>query len=222
MLVVISSPGSPTEEVKAVKALLEEGMEIFHVRKPQWTENQVRNFLQKFTAGERSHMVMHRLPALQKDLEMKGYHFSTEELEHPEQVQQAAGELDKREQTASASFHQFAEAERYPVLFDYVFLSPVFDSISKSGYLQNSSLQNLKGNLKQTPLALGGIDAFTIPKLAESGYAGAALLGALWQQFDGNIHELKKKFRMLKQLAPGKDRSKNGTGQALPPDNSRI
>ena len=66
---------------------------------------------------------------------------------------------------------------------DYVFLSPVFDSISKSGYssaftdAQLRSAPEIDGHV----YALGGVRPEHFPLLAEYGFGGAALLGHVWR-----------------------------------------
>lgn len=72
---------------------------------------------------------------------------------------------------------------------DYCFLSPVYDSISKSGYRSAGFLapgprrEGLRRALARAPLpvlALGGVGAGRLAELREAGFAGAAVLGAVW------------------------------------------
>ncbi|MDE7410464.1 MAG: thiamine phosphate synthase [Paramuribaculum sp.] len=65
---------------------------------------------------------------------------------------------------------------------DYITLSPIFDSISKPGYLSEFSIEELKTINRMTPvpiIALGGITPERIPYIRESGFSGYAVLGAL-------------------------------------------
>lgn len=77
---------------------------------------------------------------------------------------------------------------------DYCFLSPIFDSISKSGYRAAFDCSTLAAALATTlaarkVIALGGVTAGHLPELAGLGFKGAAFLGAIWQGTDFNTIE---------------------------------
>ena len=70
-----------------------------------------------------------------------------------------------------------------------MFLSPIFDSISKTGYTSSFDLSAVQESLQKLAtrpgyqpqvLALGGISAKTLPLARQAGFAGAAVLGAVW------------------------------------------
>ena len=90
----------------------------------------------------------------------------------------------------SASFHTLHDLNENDFPYQYVFLSPVFDSISKPGYSAKFELKRLAEELKliknKNPflpkvIALGGISAKNIIQVKEAGFSGAALLGAIWE-----------------------------------------
>lgn len=87
--------------------------------------------------------------------------------------------------TASASLHSLADvAAASGDVYDYVLLSPVFDSISKQGYgAAGFPRAQLTATLASCPvpvLALGGVSSSTAAAAADLGFAGAALLGSVW------------------------------------------
>ena len=66
---------------------------------------------------------------------------------------------------------------------DYVFLSPIFDSISKQGYSAAFEAEALAAALQTARcpvIALGGISTQNIPIAASLGFAGVAVLGSIW------------------------------------------
>ena len=68
--------------------------------------------------------------------------------------------------------------------FDYLLLSPVFDSISKPGYRAAFAHDRLQRSLRRTDqavMALGGVDADRIATTAMLGFDGVAVLGAVWR-----------------------------------------
>jgi thiamine-phosphate pyrophosphorylase len=81
--------------------------------------------------------------------------------------------------------------------YEYAFLSPVFDSISKADYRGKYDLRELKVILRKKEekiIALGGVDEDKIDALKDAGFAGIALLGAIWQS-----DEPIDKFRLVRK-----------------------
>lgn len=90
----------------------------------------------------------------------------------------------------STSIHQLAMVPLLAGLYDYVFYSPLFPSISKPGYSPQLGLQaaarqlaGLRQKTRPQPriIGLGGVQAANIARVKAAGFQGAALLGALWQ-----------------------------------------
>lgn len=79
----------------------------------------------------------------------------------------------------SRSCHSIAETAGC----DYVFLSPVFESISKRGYRPAWTLDELDGRVDRHVYALGGVTPERFEVVAKAGFGGAAMLGYIWQDF---------------------------------------
>lgn len=101
------------------------------------------------------------------------------------------------------SCHSLEEVVERKKIYDYVFLSPIFDSISKQGYRSAFTESELtearnKGIIDERVVALGGVTLERIPRLRQFGFGGAALLGDVWQYsnnislFASHIKELRK------------------------------
>ena len=91
----------------------------------------------------------------------------------------------------SRSLHKLDELRDTEEPLDYCFFGPVYESISKKGYLPKVQLPELGGVLynfkkskSQKPLvyALGGIRRRKIPELFNLGFDGVALLGSIWEK----------------------------------------
>ena len=69
---------------------------------------------------------------------------------------------------------------------DYMSLSPIFDSISKSGYRAAFTRDELieahrQGIINERVLALGGVTFDRIDEVLEMGFGGAMILGDAWR-----------------------------------------
>lgn len=88
--------------------------------------------------------------------------------------------------------------------YEYIFLSPLFPSISKEGYGSGFSLRSLReaatrGEIGEKVIALGGLSAQTIPLLKDLPFGGVAVLGSLWGKQPGlaNLDEIIDRYKQL-------------------------
>ena len=80
--------------------------------------------------------------------------------------------------------------------FSYVFLSPIFNSISKSNYqgrFGNSNFDVILKKVNQNVFALGGVDTDKVDLVFDMGFSGMAVHGAIWESEDpvGKFAEIK-------------------------------
>ncbi|GAC1375380.1 MAG: thiamine phosphate synthase [Hymenobacter sp.] len=187
-LIVISPPTAVPHEAHVVDELLAAGLTRFHVRKPGWSLAEMRDYLARIRPAYHARLVLHSHHGLAAALHLGGVHLTTA-TRHTltGQPKLAPG------QTLSTSFHTLAEIRRHRRKYDYVFLSPVFDSLSKHGYaagLELSSVAEVLRQLRQRAgyvpqvLALGGVEVHRLEAVRQAGFAGAAVLGAVWQSPD--------------------------------------
>ena len=83
------------------------------------------------------------------------------------------------------SCHSLEEIIKYKNDYDYLFLSPIFDSISKVGYKSEFNNQDLLeasegGIIDEKVIALGGVTFDKIPYLKELHFGGVAMIGGLY------------------------------------------
>jgi thiamine-phosphate pyrophosphorylase len=187
-LVLLTSPTSLPNEPRLLTELLAHGVERLHLRKPSWSASQLETLIQELPAHYYSRLVLHAYPHLVRQYQLGGLHLTGSQRA-----------VTKRRpvllpgQTLSTSYHSLAEISQHRRHYDYVFLSPIFDSISKEGYESNfdlaevaTFLQKLAARPNYCPqvLALGGVEAQNINLVQEAGFAGAAVLGTIWQSAD--------------------------------------
>jgi thiamine monophosphate synthase len=187
-LIVVTHPGHLNGEIEICKELFDSGLERLHVRKYKWAEGEIVKWLKHFSKDELKRMTVHHQPGIFEIMDLGGLHMRySNDLEFAK----------RPDQTFSCSVHTWDEAKEALDHCDYVFISPVFDSISKFAYKQNSDLLKVPANLTdQKIFALGGIHNHNIGKIYEMGYYGAVVLGYIWN----NTEEAIENFNILKRL----------------------
>ena len=181
MIIVISYPSPIADEQTIIRQMFDEGLEIFHIRKKEYSEKEMREFVEQIPEKYFDRIVLHSQYHLAEAYNLKGVHVPVGfNGHHPNR-------------TTSISFHSTDEIEMCDKEFEYGFLSPVFDSISKEGYkskfdfselklfLKDRKLAHSAGAASRQLLALGGIEEDKVEKVKELGFSGIVLLGAIWQ-----------------------------------------
>lgn len=174
ILVITDVPFTATEPA-AIRQLLDEGVERVHLRKPDAPEEALRRLIEALPAECYPRLTLQdRLP-LAVEYGLGGVHLNRRNAAVP------AGFRG----LVSRSCHTLDEIAAHPAC-DYLFLSPLFDSISKSGYraaFTDGELRDAadRGLLGERVVALGGIRPELLPRVRELGFGGAALLGAVWR-----------------------------------------
>ncbi|WP_366186446.1 thiamine phosphate synthase [Flavobacterium ovatum] len=182
-MVIISNPTAVPNEIATIHSLFEEGMELFHVRKPNFSEEEMKVFVEGIGLDYRSKLVLHNHHHLATLLKINRIHFATNLREA---VSNKDFEIVKDQGfRLSTSTHSITEFNALDSKFDYSFLSPVFESISKENYVPKTNLfEDIKNrtNFNTKLIALGGIEFSNIQKTLESGFDDVALLGTIWNR----------------------------------------
>ena len=176
-LIGITPQENVFREQERISAMIRSGMvEYFHVRKPDFSENQMREYLSKFDADVRLHLSLHDHHGLATEMGIGGVHLNGRNPNPP------AGFARR----ISVSCHSIEEVVQCKDKVDYCFLSPIFDSISKQGYKSNFQIEELKRLFAEKILdekvcALSGITFENIAMLEEIGFSSFAMLSSLWE-----------------------------------------
>ena len=175
--IVITRPYFFEGEEKYIVHLFEQGITSLHLRKPHAAEKDVQALIEKIPHQFRSQVVLHEHPHLVAKYQLQGFHLNSRCPHLP----------DGFKGRVSRSCHSLEEVVRYKDRCDYVFLSPIFDSISKEGYGSTFSEETLQEAYKQgiidsKVIALGGIKPEHASYLKANGFGGMALLGYVWDK----------------------------------------
>jgi len=183
-LLAISPPGDHPDESVWIERLLHAGLARYHLRKTAWSRERVHAFLRTLPESARQRVVLHDHHDLVAAFGLAGCHVpDRDDCPPPPQSPDGA--------TRSRSLHRIDNLDADTEGWDYVFLSPVFDSLSKPGHGPSWDATELGRRLGRRarrdarPIhALGGITAETVPRCAECGFDGAVLHSALWTNPD--------------------------------------
>ena len=178
--IVITSPDALPGEVSFIERLFDHGLDLLHLRKPGADEATYAHLLEAIPEQWHRRIVLHDHFQLTERFALYGVHLNRRNPLPPVAWQGSC----------SASSHSLQEVTEQKPQRDYLFLSPIFNSISKVGYaaaFPEEALQEAahQGIIDQQVIALGGITANHIPLLHQWHFGGAAFLGDIW----GRLHD---------------------------------
>lgn len=174
--IAITLPDAISGEVATIRRLLADGFDIVHLRKPNASIEYCRQLLGGLSVAERSRIVVHDYYSLYREFALRGVHLNRNIVSLPSDY---CG-------SRTRSCHSFEEVVRYKAEVDYLFLSPIFDSISKAGYRSAFSHEKLhraanEGIIDSRVIALGGVAPDKISYLESLGFGGVAMSGAVYK-----------------------------------------
>lgn len=172
-IIVITYPTALPDEHLHIEQMLSSGqVDRIHLRRPYATETKMRRLIESISPDFYDCLSVHDHFDLAVEYNLGGIHLNSRSNSVPEAFHGLI----------SASCHSVKEAINHNDK-SYLFLSPVFDSISKNGYKSAISIDDLTLIATKTSVpvyALGGVTPDRIPVLAATGIYGAAILGAAW------------------------------------------
>lgn len=206
MKVFILSPQKPVDnEINKVIDLFEEGMNTYHLRKPHYSTKKMKSYLDKIPHEFHNRIIIHSHHKLALKYNLKGIHLTSKHREASFKNWLRMKMIKRKNPwiTISTSFHAISEIDIYKDIYDYVFLSPIFDSISKKDYqsgFREFSLSSATRRSNYKIVALGGVDLKKIDTAFNLGFWGCAFLGAIWNEENpvATFREIKAKSISLK------------------------
>lgn len=172
-LIAITVPYLYPGESGLIRLLFKEGLERLHLRKPGCGINELSDIIDQIPSEYHDRIVLHDHFKLAIDRNLGGIHLNSR---NPDPIPGFRGSI-------SRSCHSFEELEQFKPSCDYLFLSPIFNSISKEGYGAGFPMEMLigaNGVIDDKVIALGGICEETLELIRDIPFGGCAVLGALW------------------------------------------
>ncbi|EID74421.1 thiamine phosphate synthase [Imtechella halotolerans] len=179
-LIVITKPENSTNETYQIIEMFQKGLAVLHLRKPTLSEDETIEFLNTIPEQYHERIVIHQHYKCINTYNLKGIHFPEAIRKDSSLMQGYLNYFGDKGISISTSFHSpEALLGKQEAIFQYAFLGPVFNSISKPGY--NGKFFNIHKELLPFPVyAIGGITPEHISKIPKMGFSGVAALGYIW------------------------------------------
>lgn len=196
-MIIISNPIKISNEINTIHSLFENGMELFHIRKPNFSESEMKDYIKGIDQKYRKNLVLHNHHSLAEKEGIKNLHYPEKrrlEISKEEIVNHTKNGIQ-----LSTSVHSIEVFNQLPLGFKYAFLSPVYTSISKPEYSSKIDIsESLKKrtNFNTKLIALGGITTENISLTLENSFDDVALLGTIW-----STEKPTEKFIACRQIA---------------------
>jgi thiamine-phosphate pyrophosphorylase len=180
-MIIISNPVSISNEINTIHSLFENGMELFHIRKPNFSESEMKVYINGIDQKYRDNLVLHSHHCLAENEGIKNLHYPEKkrlEISKEEIVNHTKNGIQ-----LSTSVHSIEVFNQLPLGFNYAFLSPIYTSISKPEYSSKINLSESltkRTNFNTKLVALGGITTENILLTLKNGFDDVALLGTIW------------------------------------------
>lgn len=191
--ITITSPEFLSGEAIFIDRLFSQGLDLLHLRKPEASIEDYKQLLLQIPKQWHRRIVLHEHFELSEKYKLHGIHLNRRCSQAP----------NAYHESISCSCHTIEEVITQKDSKDYVFLSPIFDSISKVGYhaafsptsLKQAAIENV---IDEKVIALGGITANNISLVKEWHFGGVAFLGDIWKRMsDPQVVEYLKHIRTL-------------------------
>lgn len=170
-LIAITREVVEIDESCRICNLIDAGFDYVHIRKPALQKNEMQQFIESIPTRYYNRLKLHDHFDLADKYDLAGIHLNSRNRTAPIGFQ-------KHVSKSCHSIEELRDIDR----FEYVFLSPIFDSISKQGYkarFSKNELENSSNLISEKVMALGGVADKHIPYLQKIGFGGCALLGYL-------------------------------------------
>lgn len=190
-IIGITLPYFIPNEAELIMYTLDSGVDRMHIRKPDSTLYNFETLINNIKPEYRDRITIHDHFNIAVKYSLGGIHVNSRNKEIPSNFN---GIL-------SQACHSLLELEECKD-FDYVILSPIFDSISKENYKskfpEEVLIEAKKSRLiTSNVIALGGITEKNICQLQNYGFGGAAFLGYLWKS--SSAEEMKEQVQKIKR-----------------------
>jgi len=185
-LVIISKSSIVENEAQIITQLFEAGLSSFHLRKSRMSTLRMRKIITQIPAHFHNRITIHSHHNLAFSFNLKGIHLTSKHKKNKLKTLLTIGLLKLKNPAIeiTTSFKTLGELyePKHQYNYNYVFLSPVFDS-NTSKFQSGFPEYGLKTAIEKTHwnvIARGGINIANIEKTYKIGFKGLAFYSTLW------------------------------------------
>jgi len=204
-LIVISSSTLMENEARLITRLFEMGLETFHLRKPKLSTKLTKELLNSIPKHFHNRIILHSHHNLARTYDVKGVHLTKlhKKKTWSTWYNLRIIKIKKPSIIITSSYNTIGNilepANKYH--FSYVFLSPIFDSLTSrfQGGFTEFSLKSALAKSKLKVIARGGVDSSCIERARDIGFDGIALYSHMWKAKDpvAEFNSVVEKFMEL-------------------------
>lgn len=176
MIKIAITPEIPNvNETAYIAAILDAGWDYVHLRHPSLSKLEMKTLLHSIPQRFHDRLKLHSHFDLTKEFYLGGLHLNSRSSSAPISY---AGKISR----SCHTIEELADSQRY----EYVMLSPIYNSLSKKGYNAAFTDAELRSISAKNVIALGGVTANCLKHLQQYNFAGFAMLGYLFQSANNN------------------------------------
>ncbi|HEY4797898.1 MAG TPA: thiamine phosphate synthase [Bacteroidia bacterium] len=202
-LILVSPSDKKDFELPFLLNMLEQGLPTYHLRKIKYSTRQLSNFIAEIPEKYHPRIVVHTHHKLAMKYDLKGIYLSRSHKKRKIKTWLRTNwfKLRKNDLQVSTSIRNIETLLEHQSKYNYVFLSPVFDSLT-GNFQAAFSDQSIRTILKQSKykvIARGGISVDNIKKSHELGFDGVVLYSSIWKTPNPvqEFQKIKAKFAEL-------------------------
>jgi thiamine-phosphate pyrophosphorylase len=204
-LIVVSSPHKKEGEVTDIIRMFDAGLSHFHIRKPNFSRKELKDYIEQIPVKYRRRLVLHTNHSFAINYKLGGIHISKKHRKKSLALwfKILRYKIAIPNLIVTRTCHKLGDLLNDNRHYTYVFLSPVFDSISVNSLSAGFSMRGLKNTILQSKkrvYAMGGIEPSNFKTIAEIGFHGAALLGYIWHHTENRVEAFQEAQKAWKQL----------------------
>lgn len=178
MIIIVTAEQDIVNELHSINNLFDSGLELLHIRKYNFSDDDMCQFIHGIAPQYRNRLVTHSHHHLAEELNINRLHFNEHDRKAKKQDQYSKNII------RSTSVHSIADFNKLDNRWSYALLSPMFSSISKLDHGKENTVKDelkLRNNQHVQLIGLAGIHSENLGLVYDAGADGIALSGTIWK-----------------------------------------
>lgn len=205
-IALLTAPSDSKKELKVAIEMLENGLDILHLRKSKFSSKQLESYIKSIPIVFHKNIIIHSHFHLASKYNLRGIHLSRSNRNWSFLfgVRMFFVKLFNPNCAYSSTFHSMETLLDCRLKLDHAVLSPVFTAISKSNYVGGFSERQVERMREEKPFpvyALGGVSTETVADAISMGFDGVVMYGTIWKSSEDKLATFLEIKRLFEQRA---------------------